>query len=87
MIRNGTYSVKSCAFVLGVLELLQETQHQVSQRGSQRLVVVAHDVRAVLLQLDERVLSLQMQNVPVGRLFNLHLYYAMLGRQGRKMNE
>lgn len=59
-------------------ELLQETQHQVSQRGAQRLVVVADDVRPVLLQLDQRVLLLQVQDVSVCCLLHLHLRDAVL---------
>lgn len=54
-------------------EFLQEAEHQVSQRGAQRLVVVADDVRPVLLQLNEGVLRLQVQDVSVCRLLHLHL--------------
>lgn len=61
-----------------VSQLQQEAQHQVAQQGAQRLVVVAHDVRPVLLQLDQRVLRLQVQNVSVCRLLHLHLSDAVL---------
>lgn len=63
---------------LRVSQLQQEAQHQVAQQGAQRLVVVAHDVRPVLLQLDQRVLRLQVQNVSVCRLLHLHLGDAVL---------
>lgn len=58
-------------------ELLQEAQHQVPQGGAQRLVV-ADDVRPVLLQLDQRVLRLQVEDVSVRRLLHFDLVDAVL---------
>ena len=59
-------------------EFLQEAQNQVSERGAQRLVVVTNDVRPVLLQLDQRVVSLQVQDVSVRRLLHFHLWDPVL---------
>lgn len=58
-------------------EFLQEAEHQIPQCRPQRLVV-AHDVRPVLLQLDQRVFSLQVQDVTVCRLLHLHFCDAVL---------
>lgn len=51
----------------------KEVQHQIPESGAERLVVVTHDVSPVLLQLDQSVLSLQVQNVALRSL--LHLYF------------
>lgn len=59
-------------------ELLEESEHQVPEGGPQWLVVVTHDVRCVLFQLDECVLGLQMQDVTVRRLLHLHLRDSIL---------
>lgn len=64
-------------------ELLQEAEHQVSQCGAQRLVVVTDDVRPVLLQLNQRVLGLQVEDVSVCRLLHLHLCDAVLQEEER----
>lgn len=62
-------------------QLQQEAEHQITQQGAQRLVVVAHYVRPILLQLDQRVLGLQVQNVSVCRLLHLHFSDAVLKSQ------
>lgn len=59
-------------------EFLQEAEHQVSQCCTQRLVVVTDDVCAILLQLNQCVLRLQVQNVSIRRLLHFHLCNAML---------
>lgn len=63
---------------MSVSQFLQESEHQVSQCGSQRLIVVAHYVCPVLLQLDQCILCLQMQDVTVCCLFHFHLRDPML---------
>ena len=63
-------------------ELLEEAQHQVSERGPHGLVVVTDDVGSVRLHLDQRVLRLQVQDVAVSRLLHLHLTDAVLQGEG-----
>lgn len=52
-------------------EFLQEAQHQVPERGPQWLTVT-DDMRPVLLQLNERVLRLQVQDVPICRFLHFN---------------
>lgn len=65
-------------------EFLQEAEHQVSQCGTQRFVVVADDVCPILLQLNQCVLCLQVQNVSVCCLLHFDLCNTMLWGGGGK---
>lgn len=65
-------------YVLG-LKFLQEFENQVTQLHPQRFVVVADDVRGVLLDLNEGFCLLEEDDVALGCVFHLHVAETMLG--------
>lgn len=73
-----TVSIYSVTFLSNRSDFLQEAQDQVSQCRAQRLIVVAHNVCAVLFQLNQCVLRLQVKDVSLCRLLHFDLHDAML---------